>query len=161
MGHRVRRRDYSRTCESCNWLRLMDVIDPPCSSNTSLGTRQVWLMRSGAHTVREMACLGCGQYVGFQIVNAHEPSERWKNGAYILERKFLYIHSVYECTPEDPDSDANSYKWPGTPLRLKVVEDLRMEHKAKRMTVLPSIQARRPSAPIKPLPAIPLPVEAC
>ena len=118
-------------------------------------------MRSGAHTVREMSCLGCSQYVGFQIVHAHEPSERWKNGAYILERKFLFIHSIYECTPEDPDSDGMSYKWPGTPLRLKVVDDLKTERKAKRMTVLPSPLIQKPNSPRKPLPAIPFSVEAC
>ncbi|KAH8115271.1 hypothetical protein DFH11DRAFT_1488552, partial [Phellopilus nigrolimitatus] len=57
--------------------------------NVSLGRRQVWLMHTGAHTVRELACLGCKAYVGFQIVHAHEHAERWKDGAYILERQFL------------------------------------------------------------------------
>ncbi|PAV24247.1 yippee [Pyrrhoderma noxium] len=73
--------------------------------NVSMGPRQVWLMRTGAHTVRELKCLGCRAYVGFQIDHAHEPTEKWKDGAYILERQFLFIHSVYECASSESESD--------------------------------------------------------
>ncbi|THH07872.1 hypothetical protein EW145_g3095 [Phellinidium pouzarii] len=129
-------------------------------ANVSLGRRQVWLMRTGAHTVREISCLGCNTYIGFQIVHAHEPSERWKDGAYILERQFLFIHSVYECASRDdePDSDQPSYKWPGTPLRLKVVKDLQKPRQSRRMTVL---HETRPVVPVRPLPPLPLSVGAC
>lgn len=111
------------------------------SHNVSMGPRQVWLMRTGAHTVRELKCLGCRAYVGFQIDHAHEPTEKWKDGAYILERQFLFIHSVYECASSESESDdsgseGRSFKWPGTPLRLKVVEDVKKARRTKRMTVL-------------------------
>ncbi|OCB90277.1 hypothetical protein A7U60_g2508 [Sanghuangporus baumii] len=138
-------------------------------SNVCLGPRQVWLMRTGAHTVRELKCLGCSAYVGFQIVHAHEPSERWKNGAYILERHFLFIHSIYECSSSDCESDDSSseersYQWPGTPLRLKVVEDLRKHRRTKRMTVMSPSTKPAPlvtDSSNKPLPHVPVPVGAC
>ncbi|KAI5123791.1 hypothetical protein M0805_009086 [Coniferiporia weirii] len=129
-------------------------------ANVALGRRQVWLMRTGAHTVREITCLGCNAYVGFQIVRAHEPSERWKNGAYILERQFLFIHSVYECASDSgtDSEDSSSCRTPEPPLRLKVVEDLRQKRRSKPVSVVHDV---RMSVPVRPLPAIPIPVEAC
>lgn len=125
------------------------------SSNVALGERQVWLMRSGAHTVRELHCLGCEAYVGFKIVHAHEPTERWKDGAYILERQFLFLHSVYEG---DNPSDMQQ-QWLSPPLRLKVVDDLRQLHKLKKQARMPESNHLL-KAPIRPLPRAPLPVEA-
>ena len=111
-------------------------------------------------------CVGCSAYVGFQIVHASEPSERWKNGAYILERNFLFIHSIYECSTSDCESDDSSadeksYQWPGTPLRLKVVEDVRKQRRTKRMTVLSPFTKSTllpEDASRKPLPQVPVPV---
>lgn len=95
-------------------------------------------MRSGAHTVREMKCISCDAYVGFKIVHAHEPPEQWKNGAYILERQFLYIHSIYEETDE-----ANPRFW----RPLKVVDDLRRAKQIK--------QEDTTLKPVKSLPQLP------
>lgn len=125
------------------------------SCNVALGERQVWLMRTGAHTVRELHCIGCEAYVGFRIVHAHEPSERWKDGAYILEREFLFLHSVYEG---DETVDMQR-QWLSPPLRLKVIDDLRRNHKQKKHVRISS--DKHFNAPIRPLPKVPLPVEAC
>lgn len=106
------------------------------SSNVSLGERQVWLMRTGAHTVRETHCLGCGAYVGWKFVTAHEEQERWKEGAYVVERGAVLVHSVFEGDELDSDrrSDRDSMgsyagseqgsPGPAPQLKLKPIQDL-------------------------------------
>jgi hypothetical protein len=83
-------------------------------------------MHSGAHTIREINCLGCSAYLGWKIVRAHELPERWKNGAYVLERDFLLLHSVYE----DEEPSMYSSVSIGIPaLKLKAIADLQRRNK--------------------------------
>ncbi|KZT64776.1 hypothetical protein DAEQUDRAFT_656357, partial [Daedalea quercina L-15889] len=57
--------------------------------NTSLSPPSILLMDTGAHTVQEAACALCGAYLGWKIVRAHEPSEKWKEGRFLLELALL------------------------------------------------------------------------
>lgn len=86
-------------------------------------------MRTGAHTVREMTCIGCNTYVGWKIVQAHETSERWKNGAYILERELLVMHVVVEGDEYDEQRRWNTTTFTKPPLKLKVIDDLQRRNK--------------------------------
>ena len=103
--------------------------------NVSLGKREVWLMRTGAHTVREIRCLRCDAYLGWKILRAHELPERWKNGSFVLEREFLLLHSVYE----DEEPSAYMSLSLGNPtLKLKAIGDLHRRNKPLPLRPLPS-----------------------
>lgn len=84
----------------------------------------MWLMTTGVHTVRTCSCLGCGAYLGWKIVRAHDGSEAWKNGAFVLERDSILVHSVYEECQWDSDSTPTS----SPKLKLKAIPDLRPTH---------------------------------
>jgi Yippee zinc-binding/DNA-binding /Mis18, centromere assembly len=52
-------------------------------------------MATGAHTMSEINCGGCNTYLGWRIVRAHEPTERWKEGHFLLELEHLYAQADY------------------------------------------------------------------
>lgn len=94
-------------------------------------------MHSGAYTVRETRCINCSSYIGWKIVQAHERSERWKEGAYVLERHFLLVTSV----TEGEDWDLQLLRKPSA--KLKVIDDLKMrERPISRLRVPSSVSAR-------------------
>jgi hypothetical protein len=51
----------------------------------------VQLMTTGAHTMQELSCAVCSSYVGWKIVRAHDHSESWKDGNFLLELEQLYL----------------------------------------------------------------------
>lgn len=55
------------------------MLDPP----------SILLMDSGAYTIQEFICKSCETYLGWKFVRAHDGSERWKEGHYILELDFV------------------------------------------------------------------------
>ncbi|KAF9012347.1 hypothetical protein BDQ17DRAFT_1232794 [Cyathus striatus] len=57
--------------------------------NVSLSRPRVQLMATGAHTMQEISCATCTAYMGWKIVRAHEPSEKWKEGHCLLELENL------------------------------------------------------------------------
>ena len=46
-------------------------------------------MTTGQHTVRDIYCCKCGVCLGWKYEFAHEPSQKYKEGKYILERNLL------------------------------------------------------------------------
>lgn len=74
----------------------MSDLCPIRRSNVAFGERKIYLMHSGAYTVRDMSCINCDHYIGWKIVQAHEREERWKEGAYVVERHFVSVGSVVE-----------------------------------------------------------------
>ncbi|EIW86417.1 yippee-like protein [Coniophora puteana RWD-64-598 SS2] len=46
-------------------------------------------MTTGNHTVRDIYCCKCGQKMGWKYDRAYEPSQRYKEGKFILERNLL------------------------------------------------------------------------
>jgi len=50
-------------------------------------------MATGAHTMQEITCGTCTLYLGWKIVRAHEKSESWKDGHYLLELENLIVQS--------------------------------------------------------------------
>ncbi|THU87703.1 hypothetical protein K435DRAFT_711169 [Dendrothele bispora CBS 962.96] len=65
--------------------------------NAQLWSPKVRLMASGAHTVQELSCAKCSCYLGFKILRAHDRSERWKEGHYLLELEKLAARSDIFC----------------------------------------------------------------
>ncbi|KNA04814.1 hypothetical protein SOVF_196230 [Spinacia oleracea] len=43
-------------------------------------------MLSGMHTVADIFCCSCGQIVGWKYESAHEKSQKYKEGKFVLER---------------------------------------------------------------------------
>lgn len=54
--------------------------------NITLGHQEERLMLSGLHTVEDIFCCCCGQYVGWKYVAAHDKSQKYKEGKFVLER---------------------------------------------------------------------------
>ncbi|KAF9447496.1 yippee-like protein, partial [Macrolepiota fuliginosa MF-IS2] len=57
--------------------------------NVTASVARVQLMTTGAHTMQEIFCTSCSVSLGWKIVKAHERSERWKEGKWLLELENL------------------------------------------------------------------------
>ncbi|KAI8597975.1 yippee-like protein [Dissophora ornata] len=47
-------------------------------------------MRTGMHTVQDIHCAECSTIVGWKYLVAHEQSQQYKEGRFILERTLLH-----------------------------------------------------------------------
>ncbi|KAI4321846.1 hypothetical protein MLD38_035179 [Melastoma candidum] len=54
--------------------------------NVTLGALEERMMISGLHTVGDICCCCCGQIVGWKYEAAHEKSQKYKEGRFVLER---------------------------------------------------------------------------
>ncbi|XP_048321165.1 protein yippee-like At5g53940 [Ziziphus jujuba] len=54
--------------------------------NINVGALEERMMLSGQHTVADIFCCFCGQIVGWKYEAAHEKSQKYKEGKFILER---------------------------------------------------------------------------
>lgn len=68
--------------------------------NVKVAQPVVQLMVTGAHTMQEITCRHCSTYLGWYIVRAHEESEKWKEGHFLLE--------LENVTPKTHTSHASS-----------------------------------------------------
>lgn len=55
-------------------------------ANTTIGPLEERMMLSGMHTVADIFCCCCGQIVGWKYESAHEKSQKYKEGKFVLER---------------------------------------------------------------------------
>ncbi|KAH8831869.1 hypothetical protein DL96DRAFT_1460531 [Flagelloscypha sp. PMI_526] len=67
--------------------------------NVSYAKPSVQLMATGAHTLQEISCQSCQLSLGWRIVKAHEKSETWKEGHYLLELEALHVPSFAGNSP--------------------------------------------------------------
>ncbi|KAK8577347.1 hypothetical protein V6N13_027626 [Hibiscus sabdariffa] len=56
------------------------------SVNISVGEKEDRMMMTGMHTVVDIFCVGCGSIVGWKYESAHEKTQKYKEGKFILER---------------------------------------------------------------------------
>ncbi|CAI0424226.1 unnamed protein product [Linum tenue] len=56
------------------------------SVNVMVGEKEERNMLTGMHTVVDIFCVGCGSIVGWKYEAAHEESQQYKVGKFILER---------------------------------------------------------------------------
>ncbi|KAH7866006.1 hypothetical protein Vadar_014175 [Vaccinium darrowii] len=70
--------------------------------NVNVGEKEERMMMTGMHTVVDIFCVGCGSIVGWKYEAAHEKSQKYKEGKFIIERfKVLGPDgSVYVVSPE-------------------------------------------------------------
>ncbi|KAL8032081.1 hypothetical protein ABFX02_13G071300 [Erythranthe guttata] len=54
--------------------------------NITVGPHEERMMLSGMHTVADIFCCCCGQIVGWKYEAAHEMSQKYKEGKFVLER---------------------------------------------------------------------------
>ncbi|KAI3986753.1 hypothetical protein MKX01_014291 [Papaver californicum] len=54
--------------------------------NVIVGTQEERMMLSGLHTVADIYCCSCGQIVGWKYEAAHDKSQKYKEGKFVLER---------------------------------------------------------------------------
>ncbi|XP_041026618.1 protein yippee-like At5g53940 [Juglans microcarpa x Juglans regia] len=54
--------------------------------NITLGPQEERLMTSGMHTVEDIFCCCCGQYVGWKYVEVSDKNQKYKEGKFVLER---------------------------------------------------------------------------
>ncbi|OMO53510.1 Yippee-like protein [Corchorus capsularis] len=54
--------------------------------NITVGASEERMMLSGMHTVADIYCCCCGQIVGWKYEAAHEKSQKYKEGKFVLER---------------------------------------------------------------------------
>ncbi|KAI3936948.1 hypothetical protein MKX01_015163 [Papaver californicum] len=54
--------------------------------NVVVGTQEERMMLSGLHTVADIFCCSCGQIVGWKYEAAHDKSQKYKEGKFVLER---------------------------------------------------------------------------
>ncbi|XP_058109116.1 protein yippee-like [Magnolia sinica] len=54
--------------------------------NVTVGPKEDRMMMTGLHTVADIFCVGCGSIVGWKYEAAHDKSQRYKEGKFILER---------------------------------------------------------------------------
>ncbi|XP_050214156.1 protein yippee-like At5g53940 [Mercurialis annua] len=54
--------------------------------NITAGPPDERMMLSGMHTVEDIYCCCCGQQLGWKYVAAHDKSQKYKEGKFVLER---------------------------------------------------------------------------
>ncbi|CAN6309729.1 unnamed protein product [Urochloa humidicola] len=54
--------------------------------NVTVGEKEGRVMTTGMHSVSDLFCIGCGVIVGWKYEAAHERSQKYKEGKFILER---------------------------------------------------------------------------
>ncbi|PHU05048.1 Protein yippee-like [Capsicum chinense] len=54
--------------------------------NVTVGAKEDRMMMTGMHTVVDTFCVGCGSIVGWKYEAAHDKTQKYKEGKFILER---------------------------------------------------------------------------
>mmetsp|Transcript_36348 Transcript_36348/g.92871 ORF Transcript_36348/g.92871 Transcript_36348/m.92871 type:complete len:128 (-) Transcript_36348:173-556(-) len=78
--------------------------------NVFPGPKEERLMTTGLHTVSDIHCTSCMQVLGWKYDAAHEKSQKYKEGKFILEREKIMetrTNSVdcYRMFLDDTDDD--------------------------------------------------------
>ncbi|GKV02017.1 hypothetical protein SLEP1_g14505 [Rubroshorea leprosula] len=68
------------------WDPFIDVQNLCFRVNITVGALEERLMLSGMHTVADVFCCRCGQIVGWKYEAAHEKTQKYKEGKFVLER---------------------------------------------------------------------------
>ena len=71
-------------------LTLRCFPPPLLSVNVRLGSPQDRVLLTGLHTVQDAFCASCDDRLGWRYVKAAVPSQRYKEGCFILEQARVY-----------------------------------------------------------------------
>ncbi|KAJ2657022.1 hypothetical protein IWW48_004736 [Coemansia sp. RSA 1200] len=78
--------------------------------NEKLGKAEDRLLMTGMHTVCNLQCRNCSALIGWKYVRAHDKSQQYKEGRYVLEQSRIFPIDV--GSPPAAPMDAA----PGSPL---------------------------------------------
>ncbi|KAL9298011.1 hypothetical protein ACSQ67_023907 [Phaseolus vulgaris] len=62
--------------------------------NFTIGVLEERMMLSGLHTVADIFCCCCGQIVGWKYESAHERSQKYKEGKFVLESRGRIVDEI-------------------------------------------------------------------
>ncbi|KAJ2376059.1 hypothetical protein IW150_002197 [Coemansia sp. RSA 2607] len=57
--------------------------------NVRTGEEEKRNMTTGVHIVQDITCMECNTYVGWTYVKAFEPTQKFKEGKFILEKEVI------------------------------------------------------------------------
>jgi len=63
--------------------------------NVKLGRKEERPLLTGVHTVADAFCMGCNERVGWFYHRAADPSQKYKEGKYLLERERLIKENAW------------------------------------------------------------------
>ncbi|KZP34395.1 yippee-domain-containing protein [Athelia psychrophila] len=63
--------------------------------NVKLGRKEERPLLTGVHTVADVFCMGCNDRVGWFYHKAADPSQKYKEGKYLLERERLVKENAW------------------------------------------------------------------
>ncbi|KAL3839406.1 hypothetical protein ACJIZ3_023997 [Penstemon smallii] len=74
--------------------------------NVTVGEKEERMMITGVHTVVDIFCVGCGSILGWKYEVAHDKSQKYKEGKFILERfKVLSPNGRSYAYPQEAQMD--------------------------------------------------------
>lgn len=59
--------------------------------NVAVGPKEDRHLITGLHTVADIYCSDCQELLGWKYERAYEPSQRYKEGKFILERSKIVL----------------------------------------------------------------------
>ncbi|KAG8386348.1 hypothetical protein BUALT_Bualt03G0139500 [Buddleja alternifolia] len=76
--------------------------------NITFGPHEERMMLSGMHTVADVFCCCCGQILGWKYEAAHEMTQKYKEGKFVLERERILdaVDSEFYIDTRPMTSDA-------------------------------------------------------
>ncbi|RDB16707.1 hypothetical protein Hypma_002459 [Hypsizygus marmoreus] len=66
------------------------------AENVKLGKREDRPLLTGVHTVADVFCVGCNDRLGWFYHKAADPSQKYKEGKYLLEREKLIKENAWK-----------------------------------------------------------------
>jgi len=58
------------------------------------GKEETRQLTTGVHTVQDISCVECDTVLGWTYVHAHEPTQKYKEGKFILEKQYITQQQV-------------------------------------------------------------------
>lgn len=77
--------------------------------NVTVGPQEERMMISGMHVVEDVFCCCCGQIIGWKYIAAHEKSQKYKEGKFVLERwRITEVAEGFNLDGQSGSSDADT-----------------------------------------------------
>ncbi|OIW07462.1 hypothetical protein TanjilG_24324 [Lupinus angustifolius] len=73
--------------------------------NVTLGEKEERMMITGMHTVVDIFCVFCGSIIGWKYEAAHEKTQEYKEGKFIIERCKVLGPDGSLYLPPAPEAD--------------------------------------------------------
>ncbi|KAF9523505.1 yippee-domain-containing protein [Crepidotus variabilis] len=72
------------------------------ATNVKLGRKEDRSLMTGVHTVADVFCMGCNDRLGWFYHKAADPSQKYKESKYLLEREKLVKENNWELDKPSP-----------------------------------------------------------